>query len=182
MAMSLARVFEGWEGYNTSLVKAIAPRTPDELAFRPVAGLRSVGEIAAHIGLGRVDWFHRMGAPGASGLARRVAEEAARGDGPLERQTSLTQDADALVRWLETSWRMVAGVLESWTVDDLSATFLQPYHGRTYVVSRQWVLWRIITHDVQHGGQLTVMLWQQGIAIPELGDLGGHLTEPPEAP
>jgi uncharacterized damage-inducible protein DinB len=181
MAVSLAKVFEGWEGYNTSLVKAVAPRTPDELAFRPAEGMRSVGEIAAHIGLGRVDWFHRMGAPGAAELARRVEQEAAQGDGPLERQESLTGDADALVRWLEASWRMVAAVLDTWTVDDLPVTFLQPYRGKTYAVSRQWVLWRMLTHDVQHGGQLTVMLWMQGISIPELGDLGGHLTEPPEA-
>ena len=122
-----------------------------------------------------------MGAPGAAALADRVGSLEACEEAPLERRPSLTLNAAELVRWLDASWTMVDGVLNAWTVDDLSATFLQPYRGKTYAVSRQWVLWRIMTHDVQHGGQLTVQLWQQGIEIPDLGDLGGHLTEPPEA-
>ncbi len=35
-----------------------------------------------------------------------------------------------------------------------------------------------MAHDIQHGGQLTVMLGEQSIELPELGYLGGHLTEP----
>jgi hypothetical protein len=64
-------------------------------------------------------------------------------------------------------------------VADLAASHRQSYRGAVYAVSRQWVIWRILSHDIQHGGQLTIMLWRQGIEIPDLGDLGGHLTEPP---
>lgn len=46
-------------------------------------------------------------------------------------------------------------------------------------LSRQWTIWRIMAHDLHHGGQLAILLGIQGIEIPELGDLGGHLTEPP---
>ena len=35
------------------------------------------------------------------------------------------------------------------------------------------------THDVHHGGELALMLGMQGLAIPELGDLFGHITMPP---
>jgi uncharacterized damage-inducible protein DinB len=83
-----------------------------------------------------------------------------------------------LVRWLEASWKMVESTLSSWTVADLDQTYRQPYQGRTYSVTRQWTIWRVLAHDLHHGGELAVMLGTQGIALPELGDLGGHLTEP----
>ena len=37
--------------------------------------------------------------------------------------------------------------------------------------------WRVISHDLHHGGELAVTLGMQGIALPELGDEGGHLSE-----
>ncbi len=43
------------------------------------------------------------------------------------------------------------------------------------------LMWRIMSHDLHHGGELAVTPGLQGIAIPELGDLGGHITEPPLA-
>jgi uncharacterized damage-inducible protein DinB len=76
---------------------------------------------------------------------------------------------------------MIEQTLQEWTVDDLAQTYLQPYQGQTYAVSRQWTIWRIMAHDLHHGGELAVMLGMQGIAVPELGDLGGHLTQPPLA-
>jgi hypothetical protein len=50
------------------------------------------------------------------------------------------------------------------------------------VVSRQWTIWRIMAHDIHHGGELVLMLGMQGIDNFELGDLGGHIIEPPLAP
>jgi hypothetical protein len=38
-----------------------------------------------------------------------------------------------------------------------------------------------LAHDLHHGGELALMLGMQGIAVPELGDLGGHLTVSPLA-
>lgn len=169
-ARSLATVYKGWEDYHISLVRAIAPRSRDQLAWRPAPPLRSAGQIAGHITLGRIGWFHRMGAPGSAELASRVAA--------WESEDAIAGDPVELVRWLEASWEMVESTLSSWTVADLDQTYRQPYQGRTYSVTRQWTIWRVLAHDLHHGGELAVMLGTQGIALPELGDLGGHLTEP----
>jgi hypothetical protein len=73
---------------------------------------------------------------------------------------------------------MIQDGLARWTVDDLGKPLdLPPYQGRRYALTRQWVIWRILSHDIHHGGELAVMLGMQGIAVPELGDEGGHLTE-----
>lgn len=167
---SLSYVYEGWEGYHRSIVEAVRPLTAEQLAFRSTPDMRSVGELAWHIADGRVDWFRRLSAPGSEELAREIE---ARGDNP--------EGTEALVAWLDRTWKMVEATLAQWTVDDLTATYRQPYQGVTYAVSRQWTIWRIMAHDIHHGGQLSELLAMQGIFPMELTYLGGHLTEPPVA-
>jgi hypothetical protein len=37
-----------------------------------------------------------------------------------------------------------------------------------------------MAHDLHHSGEIALMLEEQGISsIPELGQEGGHITEPP---
>jgi uncharacterized damage-inducible protein DinB len=171
--ISLKKVYEGWEGYQKSLVDAVAPLSKDQLAWRPAPNQRSVGELTSHIAVGRIDWFNRMGAPGSAELVRQAAAAGT--------ESAMAQEAAVLVRWLEASWGMIEMTLIQWTVDDLPITYRLSYQGHIYAISRQWTIWRILSHDIHHGGQLAIMLGIQGIAIPELGDLGGHLTTPPLA-
>ena len=69
---SLADIYEGWDGHQTSLVQAIAPLTPEQLIWRPAAKLNSVGELARHISLARITWFARMDAPGSAALIDQI--------------------------------------------------------------------------------------------------------------
>jgi uncharacterized damage-inducible protein DinB len=169
----LSAVYDGWDGYNTSLVHAVEPLTPEQLAWRPAEGLNSVGETAAHLAFARVFWFARMPAPGSLELERKIKE--------VGSSKAIAGDRAEILAWLEATWHMIAATLNRWTVDDLRRTYRHPYQGKDYAVSYQWTIWRILTHDLHHGGELSVMLGQQGIEIPELGDLFGHLTEPPLA-
>jgi uncharacterized damage-inducible protein DinB len=180
--ISLATVYDGWDGFNTSLVHAVAPRTPEELAFRGVSGGRSVGEIAAHIAMGRVNWFARMAAPMVEALERETEHLRGAAEQGPEPYKAIATDAAALVHWIERTWEMIDATLRSWTVEDLARSYRHAYWGKTYAVSYQWTIWRILTHDVYHGGQMTVLLAEQGIVPDELAALGGHLTEPPLVP
>ena len=166
---SLTVVYEGWEGYQISLVDAIKGLSREQLAYRPAPTLRSLGEIASHISLGRIGWFQRMHAPGSDELAHEAES--------WEPEEAITENAAELVRRLEASWRMIDNTLTQWTVANLARTYLQPYQGKTYAVSYQWTIWRIMAHDIHHGGQIAVMLGMLGIDIPELGDQGGHITQ-----
>jgi len=167
--LSLQSVYHGWDGFQASLVRAIDPLSPEQLAWRQRPEDRSVGEIAAHIAFGRVDWFQRMGAPRSADLAQRIA---------AVDQAAVAADAAAIVDWLTDTWQMVAETLAQWTVEDLATTYAHPYRGTLYAVSHQWTIWRILSHDIYHGGQLTILLGAQDIEPFELGALGGHLTEP----
>ena len=182
---TLAALFEGWEGYHTSIVNAIAPLTPDQLAWRPRPDkgpeMRSVGEIVRHIALGRLEWFVRMPAPVSEELASRIPEWETDSDGArfiVESALPITEDVGALLGWLNETWRMVDATLNGWTVDDLDTTFVHGWNGEKWAVTRQWVLWRIMAHDIHHGGEISLMLGMQGIEAFELQALGGHIVLP----
>jgi uncharacterized damage-inducible protein DinB len=170
----LAVLFDGWNGYQESLLHAVEPFTAEQLTWRPAPGHRSAGDLAAHIAIGRIGWFQRMGAPGSDELLRRGIEEGG--------EEAVAGSREAIVRWLEASWSMVEDTLRQWTVADLGETYRQEYQGQAYAVSRQWTIFRILAHDIHHGGELALTLGLQGIPLPELGDLGGHIIMPPLAP
>ena len=183
-ANSLMSVYEGWDGYHHSIVGAVAPLTREQLAWRPADHLRSVGELVRHIALGRVTWFLRMDPPGGRELADRIDawDEDPHGNRyVIEDAVADPEQAGELVEWLEASWRMIDLTLKNWTVDDLKVSYRHTWRGDTYAISRQWTIWRIMAHDIHHGGELALMLGMQGIENFELGGLGGHIIEPPLA-
>ena len=182
--LSLATVFDGWEGHQVAVVNAVKALTPAQLAWRPAANQRSVGEVARHIAFGRLTWFFRMHPLGGDELMARIAYWHTDPDGGrhvVEDAYPISEDAAELVRWLDLSWAMIASSLSEWRVPDLAVTYRHTYQGQAYAVSRQWTIYRILAHDLHHGGQLAFLLGLQGVEVPELGDMGGHLTFPPLA-
>ncbi|HEX6269496.1 MAG TPA: DinB family protein [Anaerolineales bacterium] len=178
----LTFVYEGWGGYRQSIVKAVTPLAAEQLTWRPTAHLRSVGELVRHIALGPIDWFLRMGAPGSQEMARQIAawtEDPHGNKYVVEESIAVTDQASELIKWLEISSQMIDQTLKTWTVEDLTKTYRHTWRGNTYAISRQWTIWRIMAHDLHHGGELVMMLGMQGLENFELGDLGGHIVEPP---
>jgi uncharacterized damage-inducible protein DinB len=167
---SLAVIYEGWNGYNTSLIRAISPLSPDQLSRSAGEDRRSVGEIASHISFGRVGWFSNMDAPGSRELAGKLEA--------VGSEQAIATDPKELVKWLGETWKMIELTLCTWTIEDLATTYRHAYDDKIYAVSRQWTIWRIMAHDIHHGGQITTLLSLQGIEPFELALLGGHITEP----
>lgn len=177
----LCDVFEGWGGYQTSLVHAIEPLSADQLGWKPAEKVRSIGELARHVAMGRINWFVRMKAPGSEELAARIEawDHDAHGNRYVaENALEIDDDAGELVGWLEATWGMVDRTLNAWTVEDLAVTYRHVWQGGVYDVSRQWTVWRIMAHDIHHGGQITRVLAERGIDAFELRALGGHIVSP----
>ena len=186
---SLQAVYEGWDSHQQALMHAVTPLTPEQLAWRPAPNQASVNELIGHIAGARLWWFYKMGAPGSAALARRIAPWAGdafdAGDSDalnrwltanLEWEETLTQTPGEPLRWLALSWQMIETTLNTWTVDDLAQTYRHIRQGQIYAVTRQWTIWRILSHDLHHGGQIALVLGLQGIDAPELAEQGGHLT------
>jgi uncharacterized damage-inducible protein DinB len=187
--LSLSTVYSGWEGYQQSIVNAVRSLSPAQLAWRPAPGQRSAGEVVRHIALGRATWFLRMNPPGGAALQAAIGAQGADAwevdaDGNRyvrEAVFAIDADAGALVRWLERTWAVVEATLREWTVADLSRAFAHTWNGDAYAIPYQWVIWRIMAHDIHHGGELALLLGLQGIEAFELAALGGHIILPPRA-
>src|SRR5436190_1808602 len=133
-AHSLMPLYKGWDDYQISLVRAIAPLSCEQLAWRPAPDRRSAGQLASHIIGGRIQWFHRVLGEGGAEFASQVA---------AWRPGDATDEQPAeLVRWLEATWRVIEDALDRWDVTDLAQTYpLPPYKGKNYALTRQWIIW-----------------------------------------
>jgi uncharacterized damage-inducible protein DinB len=152
---TLATFYKGWEVYQEELTKAIAPLSPDQLALLAAPHLRSIGVLAAHIISARVWWFQNIMGEGNADLAPMVSWDD--DDAPA-------RTASELVPGLEATWNMIDDALNRWTPTDLE----QRFQRRETSVSRQWIIWHIIEHDLHHGGELSYTLGIHGLAAPDL--------------
>src|SRR5688572_9686215 len=124
--VSLMSVYEGWDGYQHSLLQALTPLTAEHLRWRPTAQLRTAGEVFRHIALGRINWFMRMNAPGSHALAHKIKEwqEDSHGNRYIvEDALAITVQSHELSTWLQDSWDMIDQTLKTWTVEDLKQTY-----------------------------------------------------------
>jgi len=180
---TLGAIFDGWNGYQTSLLHAIEPLTTEQLHWRPAPRHRSLGEVIRHLSLGRITWLARMSAPGIEDICRRVPRWYTDSDQArhVVEDGVRSDECDVLKYWIELSWVPIQRILGEWTVEHLLPTYLHKFRGTQYNVSNQWTLWRIMSHDLHHGGQIAMMLSCQDIPALELRTLGGHIAAPPVA-
>jgi hypothetical protein len=72
--------------------------------------------------------------------------------------------AAELAEGLDRTWRFMADRLARWRADDLRRTFRDVDEGGTPIeISRAWVIWHVLEHDLHHGGELALTLGANGI-------------------
>jgi len=71
--------------------------------------------------------------------------------------------ADELVRALDSSWRIVARCLETWTPGMLADEAPRVRGDEVQMHTRQSVLWRLVTHDAYHCGEIALTLGGHGL-------------------
>src|SRR5581483_7195946 len=134
-----------------------------------------------HVALGRLNWLARISAPQIERAVAGVPEWFTDRDGTshIVEEAIRCDSAQILAEWLQCSWTPIQATLEAWTVENLFETFHHRFRNTDYLISRQWVLWRILSHDLDPGGQIAAMLATPHIDAFEFRSLGGHITVPP---
>jgi uncharacterized damage-inducible protein DinB len=156
---TLTAFYKGWEDYQDHLVKAIAPLTTDQLALRAAPNLRSIGELATHMIRTRASWFHRAIGEGSDETAPFLQ---------WQDPNAPARTAAELVNGLEATWRMIHSSLARWTPDDLAQPFQREWHGEVATLTRQWIIWHLIEHDLHHGGEISYSLGMHDLAAPDI--------------
>ncbi|HLZ21609.1 MAG TPA: DinB family protein [Ktedonobacterales bacterium] len=147
----LTTFYTQWKEYQEHIKEAVAPLTADQLALRAAPDLRSIGENAEHIIGCRVGWFtYTLGEDGGEFVKAWEKEEPAR-------------SAAELAQGLDATWQLMAGCLTRWSPADMHQTFPDDWDGKIVHVSRAWVVWHVLEHDLHHGGEISLTLGMHGL-------------------
>jgi uncharacterized damage-inducible protein DinB len=143
--------YTGWENYHRLLVGAVAPLTGAQGQRAIASDLRSIGMLATHLVRTRASWLSLVLGEGGSDVAAIVAWDDNADEAPPVAE---------LVRGLEVTFAAWKECLQRWTPDDLHAV----YHDGPDEVTRGWVIWHVMEHDLHHGGELSYSLGALGLA------------------
>ena len=146
--------YENWENYQKLIVQAVVPLSSNQLKLRVAPHLRTLSDLVAHIITTRVNWFHDVA--GAGGKDVEVYMD-------WDFDNAPQRGPDELRTGLEASWQLVINALNTWT----TAEFIEPFQvqGRDQVfsITRQWITWHVLEHDLHHGGELSFSLGIHGL-------------------
>ena len=152
-------IYTGWQTYQTLASKALMPLSAEQLALRAAPALRSIGEIATHMIGARARWFYQLLGEGGEEFAAL---------GSWDRQGMPTRSAAELVAGLETTWRGMHDAIARWTPAAWQQTYAGEDASEPEVITRQWVIWHLIEHDLHHGGEIALTLGIHGLPAPDL--------------
>ena len=162
---TLTTFYTSWKAFQDEIKRAIAPLTAEQLALRAAPHLRSIGENALHIVGCRAFWFAEfLGEDGGEGMEVYVGwNEAA-----LKLGATVPSAAE-LAEGLDRTWRFMEDCLARWSSDDMRRTFPDEWGGERVDLSRAWVVWHVMEHDLFHGGELSLLLGIHGIPAGFIG-------------
>jgi uncharacterized damage-inducible protein DinB len=152
-------IYENWRGYQEKLRDCITPLTDEHLRLQPARQMWPLGQIVQHIISVRAGWF--------SGTLQD-ADEAMSAYMEWGQRDSPARSAAELARGLDETWTFIQARLQRWTPEDCAQTFPDEWDGQVYQVSRSWVIYHVMEHDLHHGGEVSLILGMHGLQTPDL--------------
>jgi uncharacterized damage-inducible protein DinB len=151
-----AAIFAGWQDYQKQLAKIARKLTPEQLATRPASQLRAAGETLTHLVACRADWF--------CGVLKEGSEEDAALI-KLDRSGEPVRGGPELADGLEQTWKMMSDAWTRWTPEQLVEPIVLPWIGPERPITRAWVVWHVLEHDLHHGGEIAHALGMAGLYV-----------------
>ena len=161
-ALSLTTFYAGWNGFQQNLVKVITPLSSEQLALPTARHHWSIGMIVQHILANRVWWFQTWMGEGNPDLAPIASWGWDQDERPVG-------EASELIVKLEATWHMIAEALARWTPANLGDRISVPSslneeeRQRFSELTRQWIIWHVLEHEILHGGELSLALGTYGL-------------------
>lgn len=152
---TLEVIYENWAGYNKRLENCIAPLTNEQLLLQPAPRMWPLAQIVQHIISVRAGWFS-----GTLQEPDKLMDEYML----WGQRDSPERSAVELVRGLDETWTFIESRLLRWTPADGAKTFPdEAGDGQVYEVSRSWVIYHVLEHDLHHGSEVSLILGMNGL-------------------
>jgi len=152
-------IYENWRSHNKKLCDCITPLTNEQLSLQPAKGMWPLGQIVQHIISVRAGWF--------SGTLQDNNESMNEYMSWGQRE-SPARGVVELVRGLDETWGFIEARLNRWTLEDCAKTFPDEWDGQVHEVSRNWVIYHVMEHDLHHGGEVSLILGMNGLRTLDL--------------
>jgi uncharacterized damage-inducible protein DinB len=150
-AATIRPAYSRWPEYHGRLRDVVAALTDEQLAIQPSPDRWPLWATVGHTACQRVFWLCDFaGEPGAETTPFTNAAYHCPGDDDLEH----VLDARALVEALDSTFRIIEGCLDRWTVETLDEEIRRPDFGEDWVHTRGSVIQRVFSHDVYHCAEL----------------------------
>jgi hypothetical protein len=157
--------YSSWPAYNARFREVVAGLTPEQLALRPTPERWPVWATIGHTACQRVFWLCDFaGEPGAETTRFTHAGSDCPGDDDVEHVLG----AADLVEALDSTFRIVEGCLDRWTLDSLDEVIRRPDWDESWVHTRGAVIQRVFSHDVWHTAELNETLGRAGLPMVDL--------------
>jgi len=165
--LAIRPAFSKWPDYNRRLRELVAALTDEQLAIRPSPERWPLWATIGHAACQRVFWLCDFaGEPGKETTPFTNAAYNCPGDDDLEHVFS----ADALVAALDSTFRIVDGCLDRWTLAMLTEEIRRHEWDESWVHTRGAVIQRVFSHDVYHAAELNEELGIAGLPQVDLWD------------
>jgi uncharacterized damage-inducible protein DinB len=165
--VSVRPAYSNWPRYNQALRDLVGSLTNEQLAIRPSPERWPLWATVGHAACQRVFWLCDFaGEPGAADSPFPNAGYNCPGDDDLEHVLSPNALAQALV----STFRIVDGCLDRWTLDMLDEVLRRPDWRGTWTYTRGSILQRVFVHDVYHIAELNETLGVAGLTQIDLWD------------
>ena len=151
--------YDMWPQYNRRLREVIEAMTDEQLAISPSPERAPIWATVGHTAGVRVYWLCEiLGEPGAEATPFEVGAEQG-----WEDDLAHPRGADELAHALESTFRIIEGCLDRWTLDALSETIERRYGDTVQVHTRGSILQRLFSHEAYHCGELSQTLGIAGL-------------------
>ena len=166
----LAAFYDGWARHQSELIRVLGPLNPEQLALRPTKDMWAIWQLASNMCGGRAYWLHDVLGEGSDDVRDmfRVPHTTVPGlslsDAGWEDDEDHPRTAADLVRGLQATWTLVLQCLGRWSAGDLEVK-LETKRG---TLTRGWVIWHMIEHELQHGTEIAVILRENGLPTLQL--------------
>lgn len=146
---------DGWHAYQNIMIESLKPLNDAQLGLRAAPKLRSVDQITRHIIGARARWFYQLMGEGGDEFKDL---------GTWDRRGEPARSSESLVGGLIQTWDGMQAAISDWSADAWQQTWPGEYQGEPEIITRPWVIWHLIEHDLFHGGEISLTLGAHGIA------------------